>query len=286
VRTKAPDDGKSYSFQGGTVPLATQIEGSRTVYGQRDTVCRKKDEYGDTVDLDDTGKVAVDELFAPLMLLAFAAVLLLVFCIRPILRSFRTMLCGAPKSLVEENRLFVQSRAPTPVEEEYLPGDARRASQMQRLGSPSRASRQTGQVADAPAPLDALPDAPASPPHQLLPPGTPESATPISQALSPLVLPPTPGPGGVVAQWPPTPAPPSDEELVRDDDGVSQGSKKKWSRPVGKKKQAWMTKEEKPPSPTSEAICDDKKIVKGPNVAPASVANNANLGFGMGLGGM
>merc|ERR1711981_781210 len=46
---------------------------------------------------------------APLILIAFFFVVILMFCIRPIRNCLRVCFCGVPKQLVQENRLVVQS---------------------------------------------------------------------------------------------------------------------------------------------------------------------------------
>jgi len=188
--------------------MAVTIEVAETVTGQRETVCRKKDEYGDKIMDDSAGKVEISRVFAPLMLLGFFSAVMLMFCLGPLWRCFRTCCCKRKRSMMEENRLVVQS-SPAAANDSGEDEDLRKLGQVGMEPMPQE-----------PTPLAELPDAPATPPHQLmtLDSPTPEPSMP-SQALSPLTLPPSPGS-------------PSNE-------GASQAPRRKWQRPAGGKKQAW-----------------------------------------------
>jgi hypothetical protein len=226
VRTQPPeDDGRSYSFQGGTVPAATQIEASMSVYGQRDTVCRKKDQYGDTVLTDNEGKMEASKIFTPAWLLTFFFSALGLFMIRPIWRCLRVCFCGVPPQM-QEKFVFVQSPSnPSAIADAYVYDPAYEQDQLRAIGS------DPAEPPIAPLPTDFTdnPDAPVSPPHALMPPD-PDSPQPASQALAPLTLPPT---GSSAPDLP----------LDIGDDASSVASKKKgWSRPGMKKSASRMSK--------------------------------------------
>jgi hypothetical protein len=185
-------------------------------------VCRKKDEYGDTVLATEQGKVDIDFVFSARSLFIFFMLLGLTFCIGPIAKCWRTCCCGPRRPispLVQENRISVQStdivQSPDAEgSEPDSPEDLRKVAQ---------------------APMDSLDDVPATPPREL-PEGGPLSP---SEALSPLTLPPSP----VALASPPS------------ESGQSQGSwKRGWQRPTGKRKTPMRESEKAPPPTENETI--------------------------------
>jgi hypothetical protein len=278
IRTKPPaESSRNWAWSGGSVPNAEVVELAEIVLqGQRESVCRKKDEYGDKVLEDTAGKVEVSVVFAPLVLLAFFFVLMVVFCFRPLARAARTCIFGVPESaVVAENRLVVQSA------NTHLGADSGDEQEL----------RKAGDVAMEPLPLEMSPSAPDSPPHMLsltggsqspakidaLPLDSPEPMTP-SQALTPLTLPPTPG---LEAQSGDSPSAGSASQTPQRKGG--------WKRPAAGKgrKQAWKDAPEEEKAPRagkqSQQMGDYLRQGRGPNVAPASVANSAHVGLGLGM---
>lgn len=250
IRTQPPHgDGRKWAWQGGTVPLAVIIESTVTAKGQRESVCRKKDEFGDRVLGKATGTVEVNYLFSKIFLMVFFMIMTLLFCFRPIAKCLLTCFCGPSQTFIAETRLRMEK-------DMWLDED-----------DSFRMSAETDPRAGV------APDSPDYPrqPRQLLPPDSPTAVTDYlsdpdspgrssSQALSPLTLPPSPSRerGGPVS--------PSD-------DGISQDSPKAWQRPIGKQvRKAWGEKERA----HGDKSIDFTKLQKGKGIAPASVANTAH----------
>jgi len=284
IRTQPPQkDGRSWSWQGGSVPKAVVVEISELAQGQRESVCRKKNEYGDTVLDDSAGKIKVSAIFAPMMLLGFFFLMMLVFCARPIFRCFRTCLFGVTKESSTENRIVAQNpdtdvkdfrdfdgvqaetnEPPPQAIDDQSPSPKTRPGIWGRIGRKGknqelRSAAQVGQEPEAiepfePEPLELRPDSPDDDPQDL--PGSPE------QALSPIALPPDPSVSDAGSRQGPPP-------------------KKKWSRPApGQKKEAWKA-EEKPPS-REQGRVSQEGVMQGPKAAPSSVAGGLASSLGIG----
>jgi len=222
--------------------------------GQRDSVCRKKDEYGDMVAKQSAGLVKTDSVFAPIVMSVFFFVLLVLFCGRPIFRCVRTCCHGPSKSAVAENVLVQQS---SPIVAGAITNNSGEKEEL----------RKSAQAALAAYPQ---PDAPDSSPQELLPADDSQDAMP-SEVLSALTQPPS-------HDLPPL----ADLSQPSQDDGsISEGASpqaKKWSRPTGRKKRGTkdLPEEERPPPPST---MDPGAVGRGPNIAPTSAANVPGLLF-------
>lgn len=252
VRTKSPDDGRDWAFIGGSVPMAVEIEDAIVVRGQRESVCRKKDEYGDKVLAEKAGKIEVTEVFHEYILLGFFWIMLLIFCVGPIFRCFRTCCCGVrEKDMQKHYPELYEPRHPTLV---HVRGQKPAAiADMPRDDKDLRATGQDPAIApQQPMPLQDYPDAPTSPPHQLMPadpnsPQNPAQGLPLEPAL----------PG----------APEMDDAASR----RSSPKKKGWSRPPPDRKQPQPApgheQRQKQPAPGGA----------GPNISPAQVGTGATF---------
>lgn len=310
IRTVSPpNDIRDWNFEGGSVPTAVAVEIAEPVMtGQRESVCRKKDQYGDMVSGTTSGMVKSDSVFAPMMLLAFFFILLVFFCGRPIFKCVRTCLVGPSREAVAENRLVViQSSAivaGTPVKKggdqaalaaypspdapdspprELMPADAspRRRCRcfasccrcFARCRCCARCSRDKAAVAAYSAP-----DAPNSSPQELTPAGASQGAMPLEDSPPHQLMSPDPAQRAMPSEalsaltLPPSPGPVSP---LAD---ISSPSPKKWSRPAGGKKRSIqdLPEDERPPD-ASWAV--DRQVGRGPNVNPSSVAGGMLIGL-------
>lgn len=245
IRTRPPAEAKrQWAWQGGSIPVAVKVEVALTVKGQRESVCRKKDEYGDTVLPQAAGKVEIANVFSFNVLLVFFFIILLLFCSGPIFRCWRMCLCGP------QARKFCccGPRKAPPVTETRLVDISPRDSDIIQRYDPEESEDDKDLRKVAQAPMQPLGDAPAAPPEDL-PYGEP--LTP-SQALSPLTLPPTPG------------NLPGHNDTVSES-GTSQASRRngKWQRPVGRRK---LTEDERAPPPSHNERVNDAGTGMGRNI--------------------
>jgi len=268
IRTQPPSgDGRNWAWQGGTVPLAVIIEKAISVKGQRESVCRKKDEFGDRVLGKATGTVEINYLFSKMFMVVFFLMMMLIFCVGPIFRCFRTCFCGPSRAIIEETRLQMEKDMWSDEDDLAAPGPT---SLRQLARTMSQGGLTDGVAPDSPEyprqPRDLLPpDSPTAVTEYLSDPDSPGRSS--SQALSPLTLPPSPGRERGV------PVSPSDDGCAMLD------SPKGWQRPVGKQvRRAWGDKEKR--EGTRDGKIDLTGMTNGPKIAPASVANTANAAMG------
>jgi len=258
IRTRPPvESRRPWSWQGGSLPVAVRVEVAVTVKGQRESVCRKKDEYGDQVLPQASGKVEIDTVFSFNVMLVFFVLIMLTFCFLPIWKCWRLFCCGRnarkfcccgprkPPDVLETKVVECSPRS----------SDVGQSPDIDNSGDSEDDQDHLRKVAQAP--MEALPDSPA-PPVEMVPYG--ESLTP-SQALSPLTL----QASGSLRSNPGLPAGRTMSEqlncpVISPEPSVSSTASpssrnKKWSRPVGRRK---PTAEERAPPPT-----ENERIMQG-----------------------